>query len=280
MNKEELVQKIKIIIAEKVTGVWVEAHDAYGHKYRNTKTGHIQRSVTTKLGGVLVKEHLINWAVRMGIEWLLKDRERINKLINEEFRDDTIKGAQLAHTDIRDDSGHVGTDAHNCLERYINEWIDRGERPENMLSFMIERADPRSIAAVRGAEQWFKKHVIIPIASEMLVGNIKYSAGTLDLLAIVDGKLTLIDHKTSNAIDKEGYSLQVSAYKFFFEEMTGIKIKDCKILHLSKDNDAFSIHKVVNPKADYSEFKKVCSIYDWKKNKKEKIIRDIKRVSI
>jgi len=279
MVRPEVIEKIKDIIRTKITGVWVPEHDDYGHRYRNTRTGHMQRSVTTKLA-ILSKPHLINWSIRMGAEWLLKE-DRLNRLVTERFREDMIKGMQIAHTDVRDDAGAVGTIAHNAAERYINDWIASGVMPENICTFASENSDPRSIASMRAVESFFKKHQIIPIASEILVGDVRYSAGTLDFLCYMNEELTLIDFKTSNAVDQISYSAQVAAYKYFFEKMTGIKIKHCKILHLSKDYDKFTVYKINKLPAAWKAFKQICGIYDWMyDNKKDKIISDIKRLKI
>lgn len=275
MNQQ---QYVKAIIKAKVIGIWEPCHDDNGHRYRNTKTGHIQRSVTTKLA-ILSKPHLINWAVKMGAEWLLKE-DRINRIATERFRDDMIKGMQLAHADIRDDAGGVGTIAHNAAERYINEWIEFDERPTDMQKFSIANPDPRAIASMRAMEAFFAKNSIIPIASEILVGDIRYSAGTLDFLCIFNGKLTLIDFKTSNAVDQISYSAQVAAYKYFFEKMTGLKIESCKILHLSKDYDKFDVWKIANAAKAWNAFKRICGTYDWIYGPGNKIIKDIKRTKI
>lgn len=272
------VEEIKKIIANKVIGVWESNHDDYGHRYRHTKTGHNQRSVTTKLG-ILSKPHLISWSVKMGALWLLKE-DRLNRFATERFREDMIKGMQLAHTDIRDDAGQVGTIAHNAAERYINEWVATGERPQSIVALAPEGCDPRSIASMRAVEAFFTKHNIIPVASEILVGDIRYSAGTLDFLAIMDGKLTLIDFKTSNAVDQISYSAQVAAYKYFFEKMTGLTIKQTKILHLSKDYNKFTVYKVQQLPQAWKAFRQICGVYDWMYNKQDKIISDIKRLKI
>lgn len=273
-----MIENIKEIIKNKVIGVWEAEHDETGHKYRNTKTGHLQRSVTTKLA-ILSKPHLVTWAVKMGAEWLLKE-DRLNRFATERFRDDMIKGMQIAHTDIRDDAGQVGTIAHNAAERYINDWIASGQKPKDMVSYAIENPDPRAVASMHAMEAFFDKHDIIPIASEILVGDVRYSAGTLDFLAVMDGQLTLIDFKTSNAVDQTSYSAQVAAYKYFFEGMTGLTIKQCKILHLSKDYDKFTVYKInALPKA-WKAFKQICGTYDWIYGGKEKIIKDIKRITI
>jgi len=274
----ETVLKIQEVIAAKVTGIWVADHDDYGHRYRNTQTGHVQRSVTTKLG-ILSKPHLLSWAIKMGAEWLLKE-DRLNRFATERFRDDMIKGMQIAHTDVRDDAGAVGTIAHNAAERYINDWITSGEKPVDMVQYSIPNPDPRSVASMHAMEKFFEKHEIIPIASELLVGDNRYSAGTLDFLAIMDGELTLIDFKTSNHVDQISYSMQVAAYKYFFEKMTGLKIKQCKILHLSKDYDKFTVWKCLKMPLAWKSFKQICGVYDWIYGASEKIIKDVKRISI
>lgn len=275
---ETKVKQIQELIQNKITGVWEVAHDGNGHRYKNTLTGTFQRSVTTKLS-VLSKPHLTKWAVKMGIEWLVKE-DRLERLRNEHFYDEMLTGAQLAHTDIRDDAGAVGTIAHNMAEAYILEWIRTGIQPKNIMFWAPHQCDPRSIASARAVEAFFHKHEIFPIASELLVGDTRYSAGTLDFLAIMDGKLTLIDFKTSNAVDQISYSAQVAAYKNFFEKMTELKIAQCKILHLSKDYDKFEVWKVQSLPQAWKAFKQICGVYDWMYGVHDKIIRDIKRLTI
>ncbi len=273
-------EQIKQIIKDKVEGVWEECHDATGHRYRNTITKVVVRSVTTKISSVISKPHLIKWAVKMGIEWLCID-DRLDRLKNKIWRDELISGAQLAYTDIRDNAGGIGTQAHKAIERYINEWDALGVIPKDIRRFTKPTDSSSAIASMRAAEKWFRSQDIIPIATEILVGNDKYSAGQLDFLCLLNGELTLIDHKTSNSIDKEGYSMQIATYKYFFEEMTGLIIKKSKILHLSKDYDKFSIWLVKNMPSAYKAFKSVCFLYDWKyNNKKDKVIKDIKRLKI
>lgn len=278
-NYIQRTKEIKEIILAKVHGVWVPEHDASGHKYRNTLTGHMQRSVTTKLG-VLNKPHLLKWAVRMGIEWLEKDG-RFEKLGNEHWRDEMVTGAQLAHIDVRDDAGGVGHEAHDSIERYINEWIATGVRPIDIRAFCdLTKEDQRATACARAVEAMFIKNSVYPIWSELLVGNIKYSAGTLDFLCFWNGQLAVLDWKSSNAVDKINYPLQVAAYIKFFEEMTGLKIKVAKIVHLSKDYDKFDLWNILKINAAYKAFKHLCAIYDWMNSRDEKIVKDIKRLTI
>ena len=269
------LEKLKTIIKEKVDGKWVPKHDAFGHHYSNGSI--LQDSVTTKLG-ILNKPHLLKWAIRKGVEFL-EFENRWQRLASHD-REELLSGAQSAYTDIRDDAGSVGTQAHNGIEKYILEWISTQKRPDDIKKFLIEKADPRAIASARGIEALFKTKEIIPVASEILVGHHKYSAGTLDFLCFWEGKLTLVDFKTSNHIDKISYSMQVAAYKYFFEHMTGIKIPQLKIIHLSKDYDKYDIYKVNNIGQASIAFKALCRVYDWMTDGKEKVAKDIKRLRI
>jgi len=273
------LDEIKKIIAEKVTGKIEPRHTSEGHRYCFLETGHIVTSVTTRLQ-LLHKPHLDLWKIKMAALWLIEGN-RAQQLLNPEATGAMIMGMQQASNDIRDVAGNIGGVAHQMAERYTNEWMATGVRPADIKTFAPPNVDSRSIAAARSMEAWFIKSQIIPVASEILVGDKRYSAGTLDLLFLdKEGRLCLGDHKTSNGIDKISYSMQVAAYKYFFESMTGLKIYKCVILHASKDNDSFSVHKVMRLPQAYKAFKQICGVYNWISSRSEKIIKDIKRITI
>jgi genome maintenance exonuclease 1 len=59
-------------------------------------------------------------------------------------------------------------------------------------------------------------------------------AGSCDLIADYDGRLSIIDYKTSSKLKRkewiEGYFLQTSLYAYMLWEMTGILVKDIVII--------------------------------------------------
>ena len=278
MTQEEKVSKIQEIIKLKIFNKLEPRHTSSGHRYAFLESGHQQDSVTQKLG-ILHKPHLAKWQIRVAIEFLQVE-DRWQRLNTPQYKDELMTGAMMAPFDVRDDAGNVGGQAHQAIERFLNQAIADEKLPEDITKFAIENCDPRAIASMRAAEAYFRKHNVIPIAVEILVGDARYSAGTLDCIALVDGVLTLIDHKTSNGVDQISYSAQVSAYKYFFEKMTSLTIKQCKILHLSKDSDKFTVYKVnYLPKA-YKAFKQICGVYDWIYSRGDKIEKDIKRLKI
>jgi len=271
-------EQVRKIIEEKVVGKVTSQHNDKGHYYQVEGGLGLTASVTTKLG-ILSKPHLSKWQIRVALEWMqVGDRwERFNQ---KDTSSDMLLGAMAAPYDVRDEHGFVGTIAHQAAEDYINHYLDTGIAPESMTKFLPSGCDARAVASTRGIEMFFKKNEIIPIASEILVADRKYAAGTLDFICLMNGKLTLIDFKTSNAVDEVSYSMQVAAYKYFFEKMTGLKIQQCKILHLSKSDDRFTVYKINNLKEAYRIFKNICLTYDWINDPSKKVEKDVIRVVI
>lgn len=268
------IAKIRSIIAEKVSGKIVAAHDEFGHHYK-LPSGVIVDSVTTKL--ILDKPHLVKWAIRMAFEWMEQDN-RWQKL-NITNRDTYLQGATLAHTDVRDDAGSIGHQVHAVLEEYLNKWIASGLSPLDIKTFVKQDANYRVFGATRSAEAGFKKYQVIPVASELLVGSEKYKcAGTLDALMLNVSfpgfpELELWDFKSSNAVNDQ-YALQIAAYKKFFEDMTGLKIKRCRILHLDKTSDKFKFYNVPRLPQALKAFKAIATVYDWTKDGHKKLVED------
>lgn len=268
-------EQIKSVIVSKIEGKVIPDHDETGHFYL-LPNGKRVASTTSKL--IIEKPHLRFWAVKKGIEWLEIDN-RFSKLSTPE-RDDIINGATYAHTEVRDDAGSVGSLAHDVVENYIKHWIKTGHKPVDIRQGFPVNSDPRSVAAARSVEAFFNSHDIIPLASELLVCSEKRgSAGTMDFVAIIDNVLTLLDFKTSNNVSDD-YALQVADYAAMFKEMSGVAIKEVKILHLSKDYDKFTVYNVPNLAKALKAFKGISNCYDWLMNGEVKLIKDKKIIKL
>lgn len=76
-------------------------------------------------------------------------------------------------------------------------------------------------------------------------------AGTVDCIGEYDGKLYIIDFKTSGKVKTEddihSYFMQTAAYSYMFWEHTGILITDCLIIMGVDDNDALIFTKSLLP---------------------------------
>ena len=136
-------------------------------------------SVTTVLS-VLRKEGLEYWRGKVG-------NEKADQISNE-----------------AKDTGKL---VHEILERHL-----KGEQ-------IVSESYPIPIRKCLSAFRvWEKKNKFKVLKTEQLVWSDKYEyAGTFDALGTLDGKLTIIDFKTSKQIWPD-YGLQLSAYKFAEEE--------------------------------------------------------------
>lgn len=265
------LSEIRELIAAKVSGKIEAAHDEKGHHYRFVESGNIVDSVTTK--NCLEKKHLLPWAVKLAIEWLEIDN-RFLRLSNNVERESLIKGATLAHRDIRDDAGNIGSIAHKIIEQWIDMWIATGKRPGPITELIPEGTDYRVYGSCRSAEALFDRFPAVPVVSEILVGIDGFGAGTLDLLVLMDGKkLELWDFKTSNNVN-DFYAIQVSAYAHMFEKMTGLKISKSRIMKIDKYSDKFKVYLIPHKAKAIKAFKAVSAMYDWLNNGEEKLIED------
>lgn len=272
------IHDIQKIIEKKVYGKIEAAHDDRGHHYRFVDTGTVEDSVTTR--NVLDKPHLVSWSIGLAIDFL-SEGDRWQRLSGPE-RESLIKSAKLQHTDVRDDAGTVGGDAHDVIEHWIKEWISTGVKPGDIREYVARagHTDYRVVAACRAAEAVFGKYNVVPVATELLVGVEGYGAGTLDLLVLNEkGELELFDWKTSNNIN-DFYSIQVSAYKKLFEMMTGLKIKSCKILKIDKFSDKFKAYNIPNTTQAWRAFKSLSVVYHWQNNGQDKLVEDKKIVKL
>ncbi len=271
--------EIRKIIKEKVTGVWVPEHSPEGHFYRNTKTGKLVPSITTKQK-IIDKPHLKKWAVKKGVEWL-EEGDRFERLKGPE-RNLMMIGAQEAHTEESQDAADAGTLCHAIIEKYIIYWIENGRPPEDITKAFKEGADPKAIAGARAAERLFREQPITPIATELLVGlDEMNSAGTLDFLCyhLEDNELQLWDWKLVNQIE-DGYAAQASAYKGMLEAMSGLKIGKIKVYQLSKNYDKFTAYRVAAPAKAFKAMKGLSLYYDYLYGGEPKIEKDIIKINL
>jgi hypothetical protein len=263
-------QQIREIINEKVVGKITACHNDSGHFYKIEGDSRLTTSVTSR--NIIDKPHLVKWAIGLAIDFL-EGENRWERLKTPE-REDLIRSAKLQYTDIRDEAGSIGGEAHKIIEEYEKQWIETGIQPETIFDFIPSGTRPQVFGACRSAEQAFRKYKVTPIAFELLVGLKGIGAGTLDLIVMNEkGELELWDHKTSNNVN-DFYAIQTAAYCHFFEVMTKLKIKRIKILKIDKWSDKFKVYNVPNHKDAYKAFKAVSAVYDWLNNGRDKLSED------
>ena len=141
-----------------------------------------------------------------------------------------------------------GTAIHHMCEDYLNnfptEWPDKwSEHEKKFLPFclfkQLENKVLQKIDNIRSQEC-------------ALFSNKYRVAGRVDCIAEYDGKLSIIDFKTStkerNDEWNENYYIQASAYAEMFEEQTGTPIEQIVILVVTEDG---AVQEFVKEKYDY-----------------------------
>ena len=112
--------------------------------------------------------------------------------------------------------------------------------------------------------EWQKENDVEVEAIEQHLWSDKYLyAGTCDCIAKVNGKLLILDWKTSKAIYPE-YFLQLAAYVMAFEEQTGIKVKGVGILRMRDGKKEFIEKSYAEIKQEFEVFLAAMKIYNWK----------------
>lgn len=207
------------------------------------------------------------WSIKTPSEFICSDNyylikgkkfarvTRINSIIDKpELRNWYAKTGAVKAKEILMKRAGFGSTLHKLIEVTL-----RGEQlsSENYDSFLMESMDIFN--------NWMGKHEVIPEALEQHLWSEKYKyAGTCDFIGIFDGKLYILDWKTSRGIYDE-YFLQMAAYAYAFYEQTGIKVDGIGILQI-RDGVFNFVTK------DYDELMKIyfpvflaaITIYNWK----------------
>ena len=160
-----------------------------------TPEGKRYPSVTTVLGKMTDKSALEAWKKRVG-------------------EDEAARVSARAST--------RGTKVHTMCENYVLGHDVDMSMPHNIMIFnQIKKVLDEKVDMVRATEcTLFSDHLKL--------------AGSCDLIADYDGRLSIIDYKTSAKLKRkdwiEGYFLQASLYSYMLWEMTGILVKDIVII--------------------------------------------------
>ena len=209
----------------------IKARNQDGSRVYETPDGNFYPSITTVLS-VRNKKGLHEWRKRVG--------------------DDVAN--YVART-----SAARGTAVHHMCEDYLNN-EDMSEHEKKFLPYCLF-----------GQLQKKVLHKIDNIrAQECGLYSNKYKvAGRVDCIAEYEGKLSIIDFKTSskerNNEWNENYYIQASAYAEMFEERTGVEINQICILVVTEDG---AVQEFVKDKKEYVPLIEQ-TVLDWEmKNEK------------
>lgn len=178
--------------------------------------GKRKTGVTTYLNIIDKSRPLIIWATVLYRDFLLE------KLPEGITADHIIEGCTL-HAKRKEEAASIGDEVHGWIEAYI-----KGEKPE-----MPESREAQ--IGVNAFLEWVDKNKVKFLSSERVVYSKKHDyIGKMDIEAKVNGKLCLIDIKTSNDLYNT-YNLQTAAYLKADEEESGKKYHGRWLLRLAKE---------------------------------------------
>lgn len=182
-----------------------------------TPSGEKYPSITTVLS-ILGKDAIMKWRKRVGEE----EANRISQR-----------------------AASRGTRIHKMCEDYLN----------NVLQESIEKYGHSDQENFRGLQKVLDKYVDnVRVQEASLYSDFMKVAGRVDAIADFDGKLSVIDFKTSSKLKEESYIqnyfMQAAGYAVMFEERTGVPINRLVVL-IAVDHEEPQIF--VKKRDDYIE---------------------------
>ena len=184
-------------------------------------------NVTTLIDGVFPK-YLTEWAARCGADYW-KEHYGTHEA------SDMYRGIINAHKDVSGAARDIGHETHYWLEEYINSSI----KHPNEVDWKLGSLSDKSKNAVQAFLKWEASHDIVWMGSEKKIYSKEYNfAGTIDALAMINGKFCIVDFKTSAKIYKEAY-VQLSAYAQAIEEIHGRSVDLAVVLRLDKEEEKY-----------------------------------------
>jgi hypothetical protein len=166
-------------------------------------------------------------------------------------------GPTRAHQRQLEQAGDIGSQTHKLVEWALRVRLGAEAGPEPVVCQEARHG-------FETFDRWAESVKLKPVLVERQVYSLEHGyAGTLDLLARVNGVLTVIDLKTSKAIWSENY-LQVVAYQMAMQEM-GYLATDGLIVRLPKvvGDPEFEV-KPVPPAAElFPVFLAAKALWSW-----------------
>ena len=253
------------------------------------------RGVTTLMGEVIDKPGLRMFPMDMAMGVLFgqkyddeknkclydasKARLQPNTPYTAEELQKALDDARAAHT-VRSQRGKdVGSLVHGAIEAYLK----KKEAPA--LPDDLAAEDVKAVGkAIKAFTTWWES---LPDKEVMLVEAPVYSrymgyAGTCDLVAKINGKVYMLDIKTTNRSSRAPLGiypemfLQLGAYSYAVREERGYEFFDLGIINVGKDG-RLAIATARDMGLDVSEceraFAFACRLHDWL-NKTGKLTND------
>ena len=177
-------------------------------------------SVTTILS-LLNKPALVPWAAKMTAAAFKNAVVSNIDTLNLDLLDEIEIESKKIYRKKSEEAMSIGTRVHEIIEQWIQS--DGKITPD-------EVSDPYAKKGLEAFLSWGEAREIEIVNNEVQVTDNKLFAGRYDLLAYVDGKLTLVDFKTSTGVWFE-YWLQLGGYAIASDE----PVEQIAVLRIDKE---------------------------------------------
>lgn len=232
--------------------------------YEHPLTGQTVPSVTTILD-VLDKPALTRWAANQVAAFAINNKSSWIDL-PDDAANDLLKNSPWR---TRDKAAATGTDAHWVLEQLAG-----GNVPDP--KFTPPGIPPEVIAGIADFWLTFNPQVV---AAEQTIWNATVAyAGSFDLIAVIDGKTTLIDLKTGSGV-YGNMALQLAAYAHGEEIITADGqsspmpvIEQYAILHVPQNGKPWAWVPIDVTDMEYNAFCMARGLYAWRTGREGSVV--------
>ncbi len=190
-------------------------------------------------------------------EWLPRVTQVLKIISKGEAFENWLRTNGAQSNELLTTAGDIGTSLHNRLEE-----IGKG------IKINLEALVPLERLWIVEFNTWKENNIKRFIETERTVYNPtdKY-AGTLDsLVELKDGRIALLDYKTTKFI-YDTHELQVVAYVRAYEETYKVKINTAFILNFSKNEakkNKLSVKEIKNIQGQYEIWIHALKLWYWK----------------
>lgn len=147
----------------------------------------------------------------------------------------------VSHREFTDDAADIGKIGHAYVECFL-----KGKGDPSFPQATEEQLT-QAIASFENFKSWFSNlDFNLVVAEYPLVSRFLMVGGTIDIVALVNGLITLIDLKTSNGV-YDDHKAQVAAYQAMWDEkFPQYPIQQVWILQIGKQDGAFAHYQLGN----------------------------------
>lgn len=180
-------------------------HDYYLRELDGQKLDDEKLINVSSVLDIKSKPFLVKWKQETTLNYFIEQIKKDPLVIADASSLDNLRKDALNEPGrIRNNAASLGTGVHKWIEDYVKSKIN------GTSGHPVRPA--RGSVCIDSFLEWEDRHKVVFIFSERMVLSLKYKyVGTLDIGAIVDGRSSIVDIKTSNGMRKD-YYLQTGGY--------------------------------------------------------------------